>query len=83
MMCESDFVGDWQIIKWKKDTEISDTFIMKQWTTQKHRQTKSVVCPLNVIPQQQQQQKNMELHSVSFIFVIIMCILNGSCMLKN
>lgn len=46
----SDFIGDWQIIKRKEDTEISDRFIMKQWTTQKDRQTKSVVCPLNVIP---------------------------------
>jgi len=46
----SGFIGDWQIIKRKKTLEISDTFIMKQWTTQKDRQTRSVVCPLNVIP---------------------------------
>jgi hypothetical protein len=73
------FIGDWQIIKVKEDIEISDTFIMKQWTTQKGRRTKSVVCLVNVIP----HKKNMESQTVSFIFVIIMCIFNGRCMLKN
>jgi len=74
----SDFFGDWQIIKRKEDTENSDMFIMKKWTTQKDRQTKSVVSSKCHSP-----QKKMELHAVSFIFVIIMCIFNGSCMLKN
>jgi hypothetical protein len=75
----SGFSGDWQIITWKKDIEISGKFLMKQWTTQKDRQTKSVVCPVYVIP----HPNKMESHAVSFIFVIIMCIFNGSCMLKK
>lgn len=51
----SGFSGDWQIIKGKEDIEISDTFIMKQWTTQKDRQTKSVVCSVNVIPHKKKE----------------------------
>lgn len=65
----SGFSSDWQIIKGKEDTEISDTFIMKQWTTQKDRKTKSVVCPVNVIPHKKRWN-----HTLFRLYLLSSCV---------
>jgi len=65
----SDFSGDWQNIKVKEDIEISDKFIMKQWTTQKDRQTKSVVCPVNVIPHKKKWN-----HTLFRLYLLSSCV---------